>query len=137
MRDGELDVWECAPTTFRRAAIAWCAAAGVAGALYPARLEQMVRDHYQGAEWGEPLEGQDPLPALHEEAVRRADWVPAHHAEHCQPPRTAELGENCLLWRTSVDTLLTRTTDGWVVRITGAHDARQAAAEGSLAAEAE
>lgn len=127
------DHWECTPTTFARAAAAWCCAARcVAGPLFPAEFERLAAlfHHEQ-----EPNHAE--LGEMASEALRRAEWLPCgeqHFVSLREPEVFQHRNTYGLCWHTSVQTILVRTAPGWVVRVVGAggHQLRRESAEMSL-----
>lgn len=117
------------PLPFWAAARAWCAAVEcVASPRYPRELRPLCQ--YYLADVTE-----EELQALHEEAVRRANWtLPGDGHEHFLPPRSPDLYPDGLTWDTSVSTHLARRDDGWYVSIEGEHAQRVEAAREVLAA---
>ncbi len=122
------EVWTSAPTTFHRAALAWCASAEtVAHPIYPSELRHMVETRI----WSGAEPNFCDLSDLDAEATRRTDW--GYGGGHCVTPRCGLLWQHRaqfgLLWESSVQTILARTAPGWVVRIVGWHQERREAAE--------
>lgn len=127
------DAWECEPTTFGRAARAWCAAVAVVQApYYPEMFAGLL---FRSWEYEDPNPAQ--LVALHVEAARRADWVMPGQEAHMIRPKRPDLWHHRmqygLVWTSSVDTWLIRDARGWRVRIVGHHERRRRAAEEALA----
>jgi hypothetical protein len=128
----DAEAWECEPTTFSRAARAWCAAvAVVAGPYYPEMFAGLLYRLWVHAD-----PNPEQLVALHVEAARRADWVMPGREEHMIQPKRPGLWHHRtqygLVWTSSVDTWLIRDARGWRVRIVGQHEQRRRAAEEAL-----
>lgn len=124
-------VWQSAPTTFRRAVHAWEAAASSQASPYqPPHILCLALHCYP---YEDPNAEQ--LLELCIEADRRANWLPNKQiqAPACfQTKVWKHKGQYGLLWESSVQTILAYTAAGWVVRIIGEHRSRQDAAERAL-----
>lgn len=135
------DAWVSGPLPFSDAAAVWAAAAGIAGAYFPDEFARLAGIYHVSP-------GQWCLPALCEEATRRARWrarfdgaaeagVPfGRPAGSFVEPRAADIVCGRLEWMTSVVTALyPHPEQGWEVAIEGGvHRERQAAAEAAIAA---
>lgn len=143
-RGASVEVWECAPTTFARAARAWVAASHVvATPLFPPEFLALVIRHctytIDGVEQSnEP--SVEVVRAMVVEAYRRAVWLPPweppmnDHPYDVKGPRlTVGRRRLELDWNSSVRTSLVRDARGWRVRIVGQHEQRRRAAEEALA----
>ncbi len=129
----EKEVWESHPTTFIYAVEAWARAVEcVAWPLYPAALRSCIGLTL----WAYEPSSYEALAALHEEAVRRTNYVLPGRDDHRVTPRAPLLwhhqAQYGLTWESSVKTTLMRTRPGWLVRIVGQHAYRRSAAEDAL-----
>lgn len=119
-------VWQSKPTTFERALRAWKAAASSqADPYHPPYILDSYNYKYVDPNVLQLLE-------ICEEAYNQACWLP-FGKHHPVPPAHAEFWQRKrqygLCWRSGVQTILARTSAGWVVRIVGEHLRRQEAAE--------
>lgn len=142
-----MDKWTSEPMGFGSALRVWSAAAGIAGAYVPDELWLMSEEYILGAGSSEGMPDLDVaervLRVLLDEAERRAHWraqygdvgtdgLPILLVDYI-PPRTAEIADGALVWRTSVDTVL-RYDGGWCVEVRGEHVTRVAAAKTAISA---